>query len=72
MPPAALTVRETEVLRLLAQGHTLGEVGQSLTLSVNTVKTHVKNVYSRLDVSTRIAAVDTARRMGILDDDTRR
>ncbi len=72
IPPAALTVRETEVLRLLAQGHTLGEVGQVLTLSVNTVKTHVKNVYSRLDVSTRIAAVDAARRMGILDDDARR
>lgn len=69
IPPAALTTRETEVLRLLAQGHTLGEVGQALTLSVNTVKTHVKNVYARLDVTTRIAAVDTARRMGILDDD---
>jgi DNA-binding NarL/FixJ family response regulator len=72
VPPAALTARETEVLRRLAQGHTLGEVGKQLTLSVNTVKTHVKNVYSRLDVSSRIAAVDAARRMGILDDDTRR
>lgn len=72
VPPAALTTRETEVLRHLAQGHTLAEVGKELTLSVNTVKTHVKNVYARLDVSSRIAAVDTARRMGILDDDTRR
>ena len=71
-PPAALTTRETEVLRQLAQGHTLAEVGKELTLSVNTVKTHVKNVYARLDVSSRIAAVDAARRMGILDDDTRR
>ena len=72
LPPAALTNRETEVLRRLAQGLTLGEVGKELTLSVNTVKTHVKNVYARLDVSSRIAAVDAARRMGILDDDTRR
>ena len=72
VPPAALTNRETEVLRQLAQGHTLAEVGKELTLSVNTVKTHVKNVYARLDVSSRIAAVDAARRMGILDDDTRR
>ena len=72
IPPAALTQRETEVLRQLAKGHTLAEVGRELTLSVNTVKTHVKNVYARLDVSSRIAAVDTARRMGILDDDTRR
>jgi DNA-binding NarL/FixJ family response regulator len=56
-----------------ARGYLLmGEVGQALTLSVNTVKTHVKHVYARLDVSTRVAAVDTARRMGILDDDTRR
>ena len=72
LPPAALTNRETEVLRRLAQGLTLGEVGKELTLSVNTVKTHVKNVYARLDVSSRIAAVDAARRMGILDDDARR
>lgn len=71
VPPAALTNRETEVLRRLAQGHTLAEVGKELTLSVNTVKTHVKSVYARLDVSSRIAAVDAARRMGILDDDTR-
>ena len=71
-PPAALTSRETEVLRRLSQGLTLAEVGKELTLSVNTVKTHVKNVYARLDVSSRIAAVDAARRMGILDDDARR
>jgi DNA-binding NarL/FixJ family response regulator len=69
---AALTTRETEVLRHLAQGQTLAEVGKELTLSVNTVKTHVKNVYARLDVSTRIAAVDAARRMGILEDDAPR
>ena len=72
LPPAALTSRETEVLRRLSQGLTLAEVGKELTLSVNTVKTHVKNVYARLDVSSRIAAVDAARRMGILDDDARR
>jgi DNA-binding NarL/FixJ family response regulator len=72
LAPAALTSRETEVLRLLAQGHTLAEVGAALALSVNTIKTHVKSVYGRLDVRSRLAAVDTARRMGILDDDTRR
>jgi DNA-binding NarL/FixJ family response regulator len=71
VPPAALTNRETEVLRQLAQGRTLAEVGKELTLSINTVKTHVKNVYARLDVSSRLAAVDAARRMGILHDDTR-
>ena len=72
LAPAALTSRETEVLRLLAQGNTLAEVGTALALSVNTIKTHVKNVYGRLDVRSRLAAVDAARRMGILDDDTRR
>ncbi len=71
VPLAALTTRETEVLRHLAQGQTLAEVGRDLTLSVNTVKTHVKNVYARLDVSSRLAAVDAARRMGILDDPRR-
>ncbi len=72
LAPAALTSRETEVLRLLALGHTLAEVGTVLTLSVNTIKTHVKSVYGRLDVRSRLAAVDAARRMGLLDDDTRR
>jgi DNA-binding NarL/FixJ family response regulator len=69
--PAALTQRETEVLKLLALGHTLNEVGAALSVSVNTVKTHVKNVYARLDVTTRVEAVDTARRMGLLRDDAR-
>ena len=71
LPAATLTPRELDVLRELANGQTLAEVGKVLSLSVNTVKTHVKNVYARLDVSTRIGAVDTARRMGLLDDDTR-
>lgn len=70
--PAALTARETDVLRLLAKGYTVAESGKALSLSVNTIKTHIKNVYARLDVSSRIAAVDAARRMGILDDDMRR
>lgn len=68
---ATLTTRETEVLRHLAQGQTLGEVARDLALSINTVKTHVKNVYARLDVTTRVGAVDAARRMGLLDDDGR-
>jgi DNA-binding NarL/FixJ family response regulator len=71
-PPASLTPRETDVLRRLSHGNTLGEVARELDLSVNTVKTHVKNVYARLDVSSRIAAVDAARRMGILKDDRSR
>jgi DNA-binding NarL/FixJ family response regulator len=65
---ATLTPRETDVLRRLSHGNTLGEVARELDLSVNTVKTHVKNVYARLDVSSRIAAVDAARRMGLLKD----
>jgi DNA-binding NarL/FixJ family response regulator len=68
LTPAALTHREVDVLKQLAHGQTLAEVGKALSLSVNTVKTHVKNVYARLDVSSRVTAVDTARRMGILDD----
>jgi DNA-binding NarL/FixJ family response regulator len=64
-----LTPRETEVLRLLAAGHTLGEIGVALSISLNTVKTHVKNTYARLDVTSRVKAIDAARRRGILRDD---
>jgi DNA-binding NarL/FixJ family response regulator len=66
---AGLTAREAEVLRAIAQGHTLGEVGAALSMSVNTVKSHVKSIYAQLNVSSRVAAADAARRLGVLDAD---
>jgi predicted ATPase/DNA-binding CsgD family transcriptional regulator len=61
-PPAAgtlidtLTPRESEVLRLLAAGLTSNQIAQRLTLSILTVNTHIRSIYSKLGVSSRSAA----------------
>ncbi|GAA4357024.1 response regulator transcription factor [Microbacterium rhizosphaerae] len=66
--PAAdlLTDREQEVLRLVAEGNTNAAVGRALFIGQATVKTHLLNVYAKLGVSDRAAAVDAAHRRGIL------
>jgi DNA-binding NarL/FixJ family response regulator len=62
-----LTSRETEILRLVADGRPDGDIAQSLHLSESTVKTHLRSVYSKLDVPSRAAAVAVALRNGIID-----
>jgi LuxR family maltose regulon positive regulatory protein len=61
-----LTDREVEVLALLAQGQTNAEMAKTLFVSVNTVKTHLKNIFAKLDVGTRTEAVQVAERRGII------
>lgn len=63
----ALTARESEVLRLLAEGRTSARIGEELHLSEATVKTHLHNLYEKLGVSDRAAAVATAMRWGLLE-----
>ena len=52
-----LTNRETEVLRLLAHGCSYAEIGKTLGVSPNTVITHIKSAYRKLDVHSAAAAV---------------
>lgn len=61
-----ISPREGEVLVYLAQGLSTEEIAQKLFVSVNTVKTHLGNVYSKLAVSRRTQAIDKARTLGIL------
>lgn len=61
-----LTDRELELLDRLAAGRTNRELARELFVSENTVKTHLKHIFAKLDVSTRTAAVDRARTLGIL------
>jgi LuxR family maltose regulon positive regulatory protein len=53
--PEALTRREREVLRLLAQGRSNDDIATELVLSVRTVESHVASIYSKIDVSGRTA-----------------
>jgi DNA-binding CsgD family transcriptional regulator len=52
-----LTPREVEVLHHLSRGQSYAEVAMSLGVSLNTVTSHVKNMYRKLDVHTAAAAV---------------
>jgi LuxR family transcriptional regulator, maltose regulon positive regulatory protein len=61
-----LTDREEEVLRLLRGSLSLREIGQELSLSGNTIKTHVRAIYRKLDAGTRQEAVEQGRASGIL------
>jgi LuxR family maltose regulon positive regulatory protein len=58
---AELSERETEVLRLLADGESYKEVGEKLFLSLNTVQFHVKSIYRKLLVNKRTQAIEKAR-----------
>jgi DNA-binding CsgD family transcriptional regulator len=61
-----LTVREMEVLRLIARGCTYSRVARELGMSAHTVSTHVKNAYRKLDVHSAAAAVMQAVRLGLI------
>jgi DNA-binding NarL/FixJ family response regulator len=65
--PEALTERETEVLRLLAMGQSNKEIAHTLTIGEKTVKTHVSNILSKLNVSSRTQAALHAVRIGLVD-----
>ena len=60
-----LTVRETEVLQLLARGHSNREIADTLTISEATVRTHVSNLLAKLDLNSRTQAALYALREGL-------
>lgn len=62
----ALTPRELDALNLLAEGLTYTEIAEQLVISENTLKFHLKNVYSKLDVRNRTEAVLKAQQMNIV------
>jgi NarL family two-component system response regulator LiaR len=64
--PETLTERETEVLRLLAQGQSNKEIAHALSIGEKTVKTHVSNILSKLSVPSRTQAALYAVRIGLV------
>lgn len=61
-----LTDREMEILKLLVQGLLYKEIGDRLSISPNTAKKHVMNIYSKLHVNNKIQALDIAYKKGLL------
>lgn len=60
------SVRESEVLDLVAKGYAYAEIGKALEISINTVGSHVKQIYRKLAVSSRGEAVFEAMQRGLL------
>ena len=65
-----LSKRELEVLQLLASGMSNQEIADQLFVSLNTIKTHSSNLYSKLGVQRRTQAIERARQLGILEHPT--
>ena len=65
-PGRSLTARETEVLRLVADGLSNKDIAGKLVLTEATVKSHLVHVFTKLDVGSRTAAVAKATELGML------
>jgi len=63
-----ITPRELEVLELMSQGLQNTEIARKLFLTVNTLKAHTNSIYGKLDVHSRLQAVNRARELGILGE----
>ncbi len=63
-----LTVREIEVLTLIANGYTRKDVGSALKISANTAAKHIANIYHKLNVTTVAEATQYAIRCGLISN----
>lgn len=66
--PALLSPRELDCLGWISNGQTSREIAAALSISENTVNFHLKNIYRKLHVTSRIQAVAAAHRMGIFEE----
>lgn len=61
-----LSLREKEVLRMVAKGYTNKEIGVALCISENTVRNHLRNIFEKLQLENRVQAAAFATREGII------
>ncbi|MEO5601248.1 MAG: LuxR C-terminal-related transcriptional regulator [Cyclobacteriaceae bacterium] len=59
-PNSPLTKRETEILQLISEGKTYTQISEELYISKETAKTHIKNIYSKLQVNSKSEAIAKA------------
>ena len=65
-----LSVREGEILNLIAQGRSNKEIARILSITPETVKSHVKHIFNKLDVQKRAQAVSRAQSLGLVGTPT--
>ena len=61
-----LTQRELRVLRLLSSDLSQRDIGRELSVSHNTIHSHIESIYRKLGVSSRVAGLQRARELGLL------
>ena len=66
MEQLGISKRELEVLHLMAEGLSNGEIAARLFVSLNTIKTHAANIFIKLDVSRRTQAIEKAKRLMLI------
>ena len=66
-PTRPLTRRQIEILQWVQEGKTAWEIGQILGLSGRSVDSHLRRIYAKLDVRSRMQAVLRAQRLGVLE-----
>jgi DNA-binding NarL/FixJ family response regulator len=66
MSGEALTIREVDVLKLLARGRSNKEIGADLFISETTVKSHMRSIFAKLNVMSRTEAIAAANRRGLI------
>lgn len=62
-----LTKREYEILKLIVRGNSNADIADQLFLSLSTIKTHVSNLYAKMNVKNRFQAITMAKRMEIVE-----
>jgi DNA-binding NarL/FixJ family response regulator len=67
-PPSAsiLTDREETVLQYLARGYTYGELAKAMGVTINTIQTHIRGLYAKLEVHSKSEAIFEAKQLGLL------
>jgi predicted ATPase/DNA-binding CsgD family transcriptional regulator len=62
----ALTGKETDVLKLMALGYSAADISTELIIALNTVTTHQKNIFRKLGVTDKVAAINEGRALGVV------
>jgi DNA-binding NarL/FixJ family response regulator len=65
-PERLLTDREEKVLQLLARGYSYGELAKLMGVTINTIQTHIRGLYAKLEVHSKSEAIFEAKQLGLL------
>jgi DNA-binding NarL/FixJ family response regulator len=67
LPDRMLTDREETVLQLLSRGYSYGELAKEMGVTINTIQSHIRGLYSKLEVHSKSEAIFEARQLGLLE-----